>query len=134
MALTLHDLLEGRHQLIIPAVLLVYLFVHVSSQISNRCNIVINFVKFACNQEDCNLVQNHSLRVHQLQFKGFFCHLLANCEVVLINYLDRDMDCLTCLSKLDTHFVHSIYDSFATLKGKMADVPSHQKLDTQHLK
>ena len=44
---------------------------------------------------------------------------LAHLEVVLVDQLNRDVDCLSSLLELDAHFVDSIYNSFSALRKEV---------------
>lgn len=60
-------------------------------------------------------MQDDAHRVHEFRFEGFYSHLLAHCQVVLIDHLDCDMDRFTSLLEFDAHLVDTIDDALAPL-------------------
>ena len=91
------------------------LLVHIFSQVPDCRDIIIDFVEFACDENNSDLVQDHRHRVHEFGFKCLLTRLLAHLHVVWIDHLNGDMDGLSWLLKLDAHLVHSVDDAFTTL-------------------
>ena len=79
LALTLDNLVEGWDQALISALLLRHLFLDVFSQVTYRCNIIINFVELASDEKYSNLMKDNCRRVHEFHFESLRCHFLAEC-------------------------------------------------------
>ena len=78
-ALALDNLVESWNQGLISALLLGHLFLDVFTQVTDRCNVIINLVELASDEKYSDLMKNNCRWVHKLNFEGFRGHFLAEC-------------------------------------------------------
>ena len=114
-AFTLDNLIEGWDQALISALLLRHLFLDVFSQVTYRCNVIINFVELASDEKYSNLMKDNCRRVHEFHFESLRCHFLTECQVILVYHLNGRVYCLSCLSELDAHLVDTVNYSLPCL-------------------
>ena len=79
LALAFNNLVKGRDQALVSALLLGHLFLDVFTQVTNRCNVIINLVELACDEKYSNLMKDNCRWMHKLHFKGLRSHFLAEC-------------------------------------------------------
>lgn len=129
---TFNDLGESGNESCVSLAQLLQLTSDVGAQVSDRGNVVINFVILASEEQRSDLMKDDLARVHKFFLIGDTWHYLTLVQVVLVDDLDGNVNSLSGLLELHAHFVNAIDDAFAALIQKKVIRTHNIFLRTRH--